>query len=308
MSQLKASLLLLLAALFWGGGNVAQKTVLEDLGPLTTVGLRCLIGALVILPFVLRNRHRVSTFSRRAWRQAVIAVTLFALAIGSQQAAYAGTSVTNASFLITTTIVITPFMAWLMMRERPAAILWPAAALTLIGTFLLGGAAFGSLSWGDLCCLVSAAFYSAWMVVLGRLVTETGCPSFITLAHFVLAGVFCLAVGLASEPAGLGSVGNAIPELLFLGVFSTGLAYGFQVLAQQHTSASVAALILGAESVFGALGGALLLGEALTLTTGIGAGLIMAAILLVQIGPMPAIGRALGQLALGLNHPRLRRL
>jgi drug/metabolite transporter (DMT)-like permease len=289
MTRLQANLLLLLAALFWGGGNVAQKTVLEDLGPLTTVGLRCLIGALVILPIALRGRNDSPAFSKSDWQQMVLSVGLFALAIGSQQAAYAGTSVTNASFLITTTIVMTPFTAWVLYRERPSAILWPASALTLFGVFLLGGGALSSVNWGDLACLVSAAFYSAWIVVLGRLVARTRRPGLITLAQFILAGALCLAAGVASEPVTHAAFERAAPELLILGIFSTGLAYVFQAVAQQHTPASVAAIIMSAESAFGALGGAWLLGEQLGLVAGIGAGLIMTAVLVVQINPIPPI-------------------
>jgi drug/metabolite transporter (DMT)-like permease len=289
MTRLQANLLLLLGALFWGGGNVAQKTVLEDLGPLTTVGLRCLIGALVILPIVLRDGQASFNFGKSNRRQLALSVVLFALAIGSQQVAYAGTSVTNASFLITTTIVMTPFTAWTLYRERPSAILWPASALGLFGVFLIGGGALSSVNWGDLACLVSAAFYSAWIVVLGRLVARTKQPGLITLTQFILAGALCLAAGVSIEPVSLAALERAAPELLILGIFSTGLAYVFQAVAQQHTPASVAAIIMSAESVFGALGGTWLLGEQLGLIAGIGAGLIMAAVLMVQINPIPPI-------------------
>ena len=46
----------------------------------------------------------------------------------------------------------------------------------------------------------------------------------------------------------------ALPELLVLGVLSTGVAYALQAVAQQFTSASEAAVLTSAESVFGALG------------------------------------------------------
>lgn len=284
MTRMQANLLLLLSALFWGGGNVAQKTVLDDLGPVTTVGLRCLIGALVVLPFVLRESQGVRDFLRMEWRGLGLSVALFILAIGSQQIAYAGTTVTNASFLITTTIVITPFMAWLLFRDTPPAIIWPSAALTLAGVFLLGGGRLSSLAWGDLCCLLSAAFYSAWIVVLGRLVTRTHRPGIVTWLQFALAGSICLAIGLMIEDLTPGAFGRAAPELVVLGIFSTGLAYVFQAVAQQHTSASVAAIIMSAESAFGALGGTLLLGEVMGMVAILGAGLILSAILMVELG------------------------
>jgi threonine/homoserine efflux transporter RhtA len=72
--------------------------------------------------------------------------------------------------------------------------------------------------------------------------------------------------------------------LLVLGVLSTGVAYALQAVAQQFTSASEAAVLTSAESVFGALGGMFLLAERPTLTTALGAGLIVLAILVIQFG------------------------
>lgn len=298
MSALHANLLLLLSAIFWGAGNVAQKSVLEDLGPLTTIGLRCLIGALVIAPLLWRESGHAGTVPRAAWSRVLIAALLFAAAIGSQQFAFSGTSVTNGSFLITTTTVITPLVAWFLLRERPGLILLPTIALTLLGVCLLGGGAFSALAWGDLCALGSALIYSIWIVHLGRLVAATRRPGAITLAQFVLAGALALALGLAIEPFDLARLRGAWPELVVLGVFATGLAYVFQALAQQRTSASIAAVIMSAECVFGAIGGHIVLGERLSLMGATGAALILAAVLLVQVNPMPA-WRAIGRPAIG---------
>ena len=96
MSMLRANLLLLFSAIFWGAGNVAQKSVLEDLGPLTTVGLRCLVGAMVVAPLLLRE-HGDGPISRRGWHHVLIAAGLFTAAVGSQQFAFSGTSVSNGS-------------------------------------------------------------------------------------------------------------------------------------------------------------------------------------------------------------------
>lgn len=288
MSTLHANVLLLLAAMFWGAGNVAQKSVLDDLGPLTTVGLRCLMGAAVILPLLLRECGTAASRATAGMRSMIVAALLFTAAIASQQFAFSQTSVTNGSFLIATTTVMTPAVAWLLLREPPAVILWPAIALTLLGVFLLGGSSFTALNWGDLCALGSALVYSVWIVHLGPLVARTGRPGAVTCMQFIAAGSLCLVVGLAAEPFAVARLGAALPELVVLGVFATGLAYVFQAIAQQRTSPSIAAIIMSAECVFGALGGHLVLGERLGLVAGLGAALILAAILLVQIAPTPA--------------------
>ena len=66
---------------------------------------------------------------------------------------------------------------------------------------------------------------------------------------------------------------------------STAIAYTLQAVAQQYVPAANAAIILSAESLFAALGGALLLAERLTPTGYAGAALIFFAIILVEAVP-----------------------
>src|SRR5262245_10895650 len=119
MTRMQAHILLLLAPMFWGGGNVGQKSIIADRGPFTAAGLRCLIGAAIIAPLLWRERKVAGQSLTQVWHQILIAAGLFTAAIGTQQIAFGGTSVTNGSFLITTTTIMTPAIAWLLLRERP---------------------------------------------------------------------------------------------------------------------------------------------------------------------------------------------
>ncbi|MER8613879.1 hypothetical protein [Mesorhizobium sp. M0220] len=75
MSKLHANLLLLFVAALWGFGNIQQ-----NLDPLSAVGMRCLIGGLLVLPLIFREGRMI-----------------MALSIALQQIGYLDTSVTNAS-------------------------------------------------------------------------------------------------------------------------------------------------------------------------------------------------------------------
>ncbi|MEJ1935029.1 DMT family transporter [Nostoc sp. NIES-2111] len=283
MSRTIANLLLLLAAFFWGAGNVAQKTVLTHLGPVTTVGLRCEIAALVLAPFLLLFRG--PPLQKGFAASAASVGVLFAAALTVQQAAYGFTSVTNASFLVNTCVVITPILAWLSMREQPGWSTWIAVPLTLWGALLMSGAGVQGLSPGDAACILSAVLYAAWTVQLGAHVQRYGAAAATALVQFALGALLCLPAGLIVEKAGLDAVGAAGLELFILGVFSTAAAFGLQAVAQRHTPASHAAVIVSAESVFGAAGAFLLLSERTTAEGLAGAGLIVAAIALISLRP-----------------------
>jgi drug/metabolite transporter (DMT)-like permease len=278
----QANGLLLLAAMLWGSGNVAQQQVLDFVGPLTANGLRCLIAAAVVLPFCLREPRGVAPLGRRGWLLGLAVAVSFAIATALMQAAYGLTTVTNAGFLVNTCTILTPVAAWLLLRQRPAPMVWPAAAAAFAGAVLMGGGSLAALHIGDVLCLASAVAYAVWMVCLGEFVTRFGRAGAMTLAQFIFAAVFSLLPAPVFETASLTQLAAAAPYLVYLGIVSTGGGYALQAIAQRATPASEAAIIVGSEAVFGALAAFILLGERLSPTGLVGALLIASAIVLVQ--------------------------
>jgi drug/metabolite transporter (DMT)-like permease len=68
-------------------------------------------------------------------------------------------------------------------------------------------------------------------------------------------------------------------------VLSSALTFTLLAVAMKHTPASEAAVLVSMETVFAAIAGALLLGERLSPIGWLGAGLLFAASLLVQLAP-----------------------
>jgi drug/metabolite transporter (DMT)-like permease len=76
-------------------------------------------------------------------------------------------------------------------------------------------------------------------------------------------------------------------ELVFLGIFSTAAAGTLTTVAQRHVSAPVTAILVSLESVFGAVGAYLLLGEQTPV-----AGLVGAVLIFGAVGMTAFSGRA----------------
>ncbi len=158
---------LLLAALCWGAGNVANKTLLEHVGPFTALVVRCLLGLAILLPLC---RLDAEGRGDGRWLASALAVSvLFAAALMAQQVAYVWTTVTNVSFLVNTCTVMTALLAWIVLRQRPGWRVGTAGVVTLAGAYLMSGAAVAgfTINPGDLACLVSAVFYAGWMIAPG---------------------------------------------------------------------------------------------------------------------------------------------
>jgi drug/metabolite transporter (DMT)-like permease len=103
------------------------------------------------------------------------------------------------------------------------------------------------------------------------------------LFQFVVCAVLSLIVAIFTEPIQLSALTPALPSILYGGIGAVGIAYTLHVVALKDANPAYASLILSTESVFGALGGWLILHETMTSRQILGAGLILAAVLFSQI-------------------------
>ncbi|MBO9122862.1 MULTISPECIES: DMT family transporter [unclassified Rhizobium] len=287
MSKRSAYVSLILAAAFWGFGNIAQKTVLTHMGPLSATMLRCLIGALVMLPLAALERNDVRGHGA-GWTKSILRVALtFTVAIAIQQTAYVNATVVNASFLVNTATVLTPVVAWASFGETTRRLGVFAACLTLAGIGLMadGIGGFAALNTGDVACLVSAVFYAFWMVLLGRHARRYGGPFTSAFVQFAIAALLLMPVAPLLEPLTGEMMWRAAPELAMLGILSTAAAFGLQTYAQRHVPASKAAVLVSGESIFGAIGACLVLLERPPVMACVGAALIFLSIVIVTIEP-----------------------
>lgn len=291
----RAVWMLLVAAFFWGSGNVANKTMLQDIDPWSAVLLRGTVAAVVLLPLAARELRREGSW--RWLRSCVLPSAMFALALGLQQWGYLTATVTNASFLVNAACVLTPVLAFIVLRERLNFAMVAATLVMLGGAFVMSGASrsLRDVTEGDLLCLISAAAYAGWAVALGQQAMRHGRPVATTLVHCVISAAVALPFAASVWAASLPPLLGAAPEVLYLGVFSTALAFLLMIAAQSRVSASVAVVLTAAESLFGAAGAIILLGEVPGGTTLLGALLMLAAIAVVAVAaarPAQATGAA----------------
>lgn len=273
---------MILAAILWGTGNVALQTVLEHIGPFLAVALRCLIATVVFIPILGFTSRLTTLVARPARWPAALSTLSFAAAVTFSQAGYGLTTVTNAGFFINTTTVITPILACMILKQRAHWVTWVAAVLIFTGAVLMSGGSLHGVQVGDALCFASAVCYAVWMIYVSDYARKGGDASALTLLQFFATAVICLPLAFLFEPVSARSIILALPELLFLGLFATAGAYFLQILAQQYTSASEAAVIGSGEAVVGAVAAYFLLDEVLTPMGAVGAVVISVGIVLVQ--------------------------
>lgn len=187
------------------------------------------------------------------------------------QFGYGLTTVTNAGFLVNTAAVLTAVLAWLFLSQRPPPATWPANLSAFLGIFLMAGASWSGLTAGDLLALLSALGFAVWTLAVGAYVMRTRRPVQMTVVQLVVSGVLCIGLGAAVHGlAAPQALTAALPEILFMGLVSKGLAYVLIAIAQQHISATCVGIPVSAEAVCGAVIAALVLGESMGQLRGLG--------------------------------------
>ena len=214
---------------------------------------------------------------------------LLALAAGLQQAGMSGPSGTtagNAAFVTGMYMVFVP-LAGLFFGRR---IGWPivvGVACAVGGLYLICVKDGLGIGWGNLLVLASAFAWTAQILFIDHYSKGTSALRF-AAAQFLGCAVVGAAAALMIDPM-VGrepfvGIWEATLPLLFCGIVAGGVAFTFQVVAQRDAHPTHASLIMALEAVFGAIGGALMLGENMGARGYLGAVLMVVGVVVSQLG------------------------
>ena len=295
MNRLQANLTLLLAAMLWGSSFVVQQIGTGDLGTITFTAARFLVGGLVVLPFALRQFSSVHTDQRafvgKDWLGIAVTGCILFTAAALQQHGILRTTVINSGFLTSLYVPLVPVLGLLFLKRKVHFSIWPASVFCFLGTYILNGAQEVHLAVGDLWVLSSTIFWASHVILVGIMASTTRAPLVVACGQFFVCGFIGLVLGFALEAPTFAQVIGAGWGICYIGFFSVGMAFTFQVVGQRYTPAADAAIILSSETVFAAMGGMIFLGERLSLVQLSGAGMILGAILLVELLPLTGLGK-----------------
>jgi drug/metabolite transporter (DMT)-like permease len=274
---------LLVATILWGGGFVAVKDSLAVVPPIYMVALRFAAAGLFLSAIFHKRLRRIT---RRTLRSGVILALFLFLAYAFQTVGCVYTTAGKNAFLTTVYVILVPLITWVIAKRRPELHVFAAALLAVIGIGLLSLNDDLTVNRGDILTLVCGFWYAVHIVFIARFTQKHGeDPIALTILQMVFCSVFAwLFAPFYDGPFPVEAVTTARPvlSLLYLAVFSSGIAFLLQNIGQKHLSPSTAALLLSTESVFGALFSALLLGESMTLRMIAGCALLFVAVTLSE--------------------------
>ena len=281
----RADLLLLLTAAIWGFAFVAQSAGMKHVGPFTFNGIRFALGALTLLPLLIRRRAEPATTPTGAaelFRGGLLAGAVLFCGASLQQVGLLHTTAANAGFITGLYVVFVPLLGLLWRRQIGSAG-WAGTALAAAGLYLLSIRGGLRLQPGDGLELAGAVFWAVHVLVIARWSRRVPAVQ-LAFVQFVVCAAASLVAAIITEPIALAQIRAAALPILYAGVLSVGVAYTLQVVAQREAPPTAAAILLSLEAVFAAIGGWWLLAERLDARSLFGCALMLAGVLTSQLG------------------------
>ncbi len=295
--NLKGSLILITAALIWGLAFVAQSGAADLVPPFTFNALRSVIGALALYGFWLFTGKKESgaffpknTEERKKYyTAAAVCGICLAISVNFQQfgiAAYPKgvSSEARAGFITALYVILVPILS-LFLRKRVGVPVLLGVVIAVLGVYLLcfsGGV--GGIYLGDILVFLCAISFATHIMAVDKFVGITGGVKLSILQFSVVAVISAvLALIFETDRISISNILSAAPQILYLGVMSSGVAYTLQIVGQKYAEPTVASISMSLESVFAALGGWVISGNALSMREIFGCALVFLAIVIAQV-------------------------
>jgi drug/metabolite transporter (DMT)-like permease len=268
-------------AAVWGLTFVMVQDAIELLPAMAFLGYRFVPAALLVAVIF---RRQLRELSAAGWRAGLAMGAFLTAGYVFQTLGLEETTASNTGFITGLVVVITPLLGWAFLRDRLPAIAWIGAAASALGLYLLSGAGGEFSLRGDGLVLLGAVSFAGHILVTARgvrdhdvgalLVVQLGLCGFVSLA---IAGI----AGDLEAPEGT-TVWSA---LIVTSLVASALGFFVQSYAQQHASPARTALILASEPAFAGFFGYVLADERLSAASWLGAALILASIVAVELVP-----------------------
>lgn len=282
---------LLMTAVFWGLCLVCQRVGLDYMSPMAYLGLRFIVGAILLLPVAVRRfkRQLAEAPDPGAARKGALSGCLVAgglMWVGGalQQYGMQWTTVAKTGFITSLYVVIVPLLLFLAGRRiGPGEV--AGAVLAVIGLFLLSFDGGVALSRGDFLMLLGAVAWAGHVICVG--VLSPRMDAFVFCAgQSLAAGVLAVAsMAFLGETPGLATLAASWHIVLLGGLLSVTLGYTLQIYGQREASPTVAAILLQLEAVFAAFTAWIFLGEGMTVRMIAGAAIMFSGALIIQVWP-----------------------
>jgi len=280
----------LFAVLVWGTSFIATKIAVGEISPTAVVWLRFTIGLPILLVAVVMRKQFAFPKGNEWWYFALLGFLGITFHQWLQSNGLKTAQASTTAWIVATSPVFIAILGWLILKEKLTWLQSSGIALAMLGVIAvvskgeLSNIAIGKFgSYGDFLILISAINWAVfsilsrrglknhpstmmtlWIMTIGWLLTSV---AFVVNKNYIDVPLLDLRGWVA---------------IIFLGIFTTGLAYitWFDALAQLPAAQTGAFLFI--EPLTSMVVAAIILNEKITLVSVLGGAVILVGIWLVN--------------------------
>ncbi len=292
-NQVRQVVFPILAAFIWGTAFVAQDLCADSIGTFAFNATRYFVAVLALLVVIAisdrakKNKPALTVEEKKAankqlWLGGLCCGAALAIASNFQQAGLvAGTDAGKAGFITALYVVLVPVFG-LFFKRKVSLPVWIAVVCSVVALYLLCIKGDFSLAAGDLLILVCAVCFAVHILVIDHFTAYCDGVK-LSCLQFLFAGIISAVCMFLFEDVDFAAIWSCILPLLYVGIFSCGVGYTLQILAQKDSNPTVVTILLSLESVFAVIAGAIILHQQMTAREYIGCVVMFVAVILAQI-------------------------
>ena len=284
---------LLLTAIIWGSAFVAQFTGGTQVGNFTFIFLRTFIGSItIVFMIIISNFFKYKKFifvkNKDNLRNTIFislkcGLLLF-FSMAFQQIGVTLTDTAKSGFIASLTVICVPFLLFVLYGKRIKIKTLFFIFTTIIGIGLISLNSSHGINIGDILGIIAMFLYSITILQVTKYIKEVDALEF-SLFRFLVVCVISFFATIIFEKVNLNVENLKIGfySFMYAGIFSTGVAYSFQIIGQKYCNPVIATLLMSLEGLFAAISGWIFLGHTLNFLQIMGCIIMTISIILVQL-------------------------
>ena len=275
----KYNIYMFVVTIFFGMTYVLTKICLNYTKEFHIISFRFLIAFVVSLVFLYK---KIFPIKRKVFFYSLFLGALLFLIFVTMTIGVKYTTATNASFLISLSVIFIPFFSWFLNKERPKKSIFIVLIISLMGMILLTLDKNLKFHIGDILCLICASLFTFYIILTERIVKNNN-PTALGVLQFAWVSLFSFFIQYPIENFVIPKNKTFWLCIIILGVFCTAFGYIAQTIAQKKLSSTMVGFILSLEPVFSGIFGYFFLNEYLNYQQCIGATLLLISVIYISV-------------------------
>ena len=275
----KADIILLSITLIWGSTFVIVKNALHFISPLLFQGIRFGIASVIVGLFTWKH---IRAAKIEAVKQGMILGIFLGVGFALQTIGLQVTTASKSAFITGFMVVLVPIFQLVIEKRRPTRGNVVGVFFVAIGLYLLTSPAGSQVNTGDVLTLGAAIIFAVYIVYLD-IYTKESFPREIVFYQMLVTSVLGFIFAPLLENSFIIPDSSMLLALLYTAIFASAMNTFLQSKYQRDSSPVRAAVIFAMEPVFAAVLAVLMLHEAFTAASFLGAGMIITGLLISEL-------------------------